>query len=322
MESVVSLPFAALEELLLRVAVVCLWVRHRVGTLRERLLRRVRRVRRRFMATLVRLGFAPPVPYVAWGRARRNRTPADIEEALCRLHVERPDLGLRGLRVLLARTVGVSRSPSTVRAILIRCRDTLAGLEARRKTVPRRIHVSCKLSLWGIDFTLVFLFGVWPVWLLGVIDYHGSRLLLLEPAPHTGAAVVEALGRLFEKYGVPDRLLSDNGTEFVNEDVDPFLHVMGVTHVRTKPAHPWTNGRIERLFRTAKETKRLFSSIFVGRRHLQRFCDDFLVYYNECRFHASCWGLTPDEVYRGEVSVKPSGQVELFDGRLVVDRFG
>ncbi len=322
MELVLSGPLVAVEELLLWLAVGSLWLRHRLGTLRERLLRRVRRLRRRFVATLVRLGFARPVPHVAWSHAGRNRTPADVEEALCRLRVERPDLGLRGLRVLLGRTVGVLRSPSTVRAILIRCRATVAGLEARKRRAPRRIHVSRRLSLWGIDFTLVWLFGVWPVWLLGVVDYHGSRVLLLRPAPHNGAAVVQALRGLFDRYGAPERLLSDNGREFVNDAVDAFLASRGVTHVRTRPAHPWTNGRIERVFRTFKETQRLFSRIFVGHRQLRRFCNDFVVYYNHCRCHTACWGLTPDEVYRGEASARPRGQVELFDGRLLADRFG
>ena len=99
MEAVVSLPLAALEWLLLYVAVGSLWVRHRVVSHREQLLRRVRRVRRRFMATLVHLGFVRPPPAAGWHPPGSRRTPPDIEEALCRMCVERPDLGLRGLRV-------------------------------------------------------------------------------------------------------------------------------------------------------------------------------------------------------------------------------
>lgn len=41
------------------------------------------------------------------------------------------------------------------------------------------------------------------------------------------------------------------------------------------------------------------------------------------RSHAtSCWGLTPDEVFGGEASARSRGHIELFDGRLVADRFG
>ena len=164
--------------------------------------------------------------------------------------------------------------------------------------------------------------GVWPVWLLGVVDYHGSRLLALRPVPRSAASVVEVLRALFDEHGVPARLLSDNGREFTARVVGELLAARGVAHVRTKPAHPWTNGRIERLFGTFKQLRRRLGVVFFSRRQLVGFCDDFVRYYNHCRPHASCWGLTPDEVFRGEVSAAPLGEVELFDGLLLAHRFG
>lgn len=322
MEHVLLAPFNAVAELLLWVAVAALWCRLKVVSSGQRLVRGVRRVRRSFAGLLVRLGLVRPVPPRGWRRGGHNRSSPEVEEALCRLHVERPDLGLRGLRVLLGRTVGVLPSPSTVRAILIRCRDLVDGLSGRRKAPPMHIRVRRKLALWGVDFTLVFVCGVWPVWLLGVVDYHGSQLLALRPVPRSSAAVVQVLCALFAEHGVPARLLSDNGREFTAHVVAKLLAAHGVTHVRTKPAHPWTNGRIERLFRTLRETRRRFGVVFVSRRHLARFCDDFVRYYNHCRPHTSCWGLTPDEVFRGEVSPEPLGEVELFDGLLLAHRFG
>jgi transposase InsO family protein len=315
-------PFNAVCEALLWVAVAALWSRVKVQSSGQRAVRGVRSMRRSFAGLLVRLGLERPVPPRAWRRGGHNRSSPEVEEAVCRLHVERPDLGLRGLRVLLGRTVGVLPSPSTVRAILMRCRDVVGGLSALKRRPPAHIRVRRKLALWGIDFTLVFVCGVWPVWLLGVVDYHGSRLLSLGPVPRSSAAVVEVLRGLFDEHGVPERLLSDNGREFTAHVVAELLDARGVTHVRTKPAHPWTNGRIERLFRTFKELRRRLGVLFVSRRHLARFCDDFARYYNHCRPHASCWGLTPDEVFRGELSPTPLGEVELFDGLLLAHRFG
>lgn len=48
--------------------------------------------------------------------------------------------------------------------------------------------------------------GVVPAWLLGVVDYHSSRLLLLVLVPATAASVVARLGNLFERFGVPQRI--------------------------------------------------------------------------------------------------------------------
>jgi transposase InsO family protein len=54
--------------------------------------------------------------------------------------------------------------------------------------------------------------------------------------------------------GVPDRILSDNGPQFTSGEFARFLQLHGIDHTRTRPWHPWTNGRVERLFRTFKET--------------------------------------------------------------------
>ena len=208
----------------------------------------------------------------------------EIGVAACRLRwgttVERPDLGLRGLRVLTARLKGVALSPSTVRAILQRNVDRLQALHDARKKRPRAIRIRRKLALWGLDFTLVWILGVVPVWLLGVVDYHGSRLLLLGPFAPTSAAVVAQLSALFLAHGVPSRILTDNGSQFAAHDVAAFLALHQVEHTFSRPAHPWTNGRIERLFRTLKETQGRFARVFVSQRHLVRFCDDFVEYYN------------------------------------------
>ncbi len=309
-----------LADALLALGVLFLWLRHRTLALDARL-RRVARRARRFASTLLHLGFARPPPPRPWCRGGHNRTAPELEEAVCRLHVDRPDLGLRGLRTLMARLRGVALSPSTIRAILLRSEAQLAALAAARKKRPRSIHVRRPGVLWGIDFTLVWVLGVVPVWLLGVVDYHGSRLLLLRPVAPTSASVVAQLSALFLEVGVPSRILTDNGGQFAAHELEQFLALHQVEHTFIRPAHPWTNGRIERLFRTLKETQRRFARVFVSREHVTRFCSDFLSYYNRCRGHSSCWGFTPDEVFSVKPATAPLGELVLFDGMLVAHQF-
>ncbi len=310
----------ALGEVLLCGAALLLWLRHHLLVAQRRWERRQSRWRRRFATVLHRLAGTRPVPPKRWWRGGRNRTAPEVEEQLCRLAVERRDVGLRGLRVLFARVEGVLLGVTTVRAILLRRRTLLAELEASRKE-KRRIRIRRAGVLWGVDLTLVWLWGVVPVWLLGVVDYHGSRVLHLAPTARGAAAVARTLSALVEVHGAPEAVLTDNGGEFRAEVVDEALRRFGVKHRFIRPGHAWTNGRIERVFGTLKRLCRRYARTFVSPGHLRRFCADFVLWHNACRPHASYWGLTPDEVARGEAATAPVGVVSLFDGQLLGHRF-
>ena len=136
-----------------------------------------------------------------------------------------------------------------------------------------------------------------------------------------GAAVASALESLFLVHGSPEALLSDNGGEVRAEVLEDVLRRHRVCHRFFRPGHAWTNGRIERLFGTFKRVQRRYARVFVSRRHVRRFCADFVRYYNACRPHAAYWGLTPDEVTRGEAAQGPFDVVSLFDGQLLAHRF-
>jgi transposase InsO family protein len=197
-------------------------------------------------------------------------------------------------------------------------------LQQARRRRPRRIAVSRPLDLWGADLTLVFVLGFLPVCILGALDYRGSRLVAFEPLPWpTSAAIARALGAAMDRHGAPAHLLTDRGPVFRAQAVAGLLAARGVRHVLTFPAHPWTNGRIERVFRLFKET--VFSRFWLvaSRRQLVRFCRDFLLWHNRDRPHGGWEGRTPDEVFfGGPVQLRPLGRVTYFDGALPWYRFG
>ena len=127
----------------------------------------------------------------------------------------------------------------------------------------------------------------------------------------------------FQREGTPDRLLSDNGPQFTSKAFGDFLARSGVLHTRTKPWHPWTNGRIERLFRTFKETVCGLVWFVCGMRQLDRFCSDFCTFYNRDRPHSSWGGRTPDEVWFGRAKqIGALEHVTYFDGLMPWYRFG
>jgi putative transposase len=156
-----------------------------------------------------------------------------------------------------------------------------------------------------------------------VVDYHGSRVLLLESMGWpTSARVADALGRVIADHGAPRRLLTDRGSVFRAPPVEELLRRHGVRHQLTKPAHAWTNGRIERLFRTFKEA--IFSRVWlvVSLAQLRRFCADFICWYNRDRPHSAWGGRTPDEVFFDRQPGPPRGRVTYFDGHLRWYGFG
>jgi len=178
--------------------------------------------------------------------------------------------------------------------------------------------------LWGLDLTLVWLLGFFPVWILGVVDYQGSRLVGLRRLVWpTSAAVICALDEIFRQHGKPVRILTDNGSILRSLEVEAFLAEHNVRHSLTRPAHPWTNGRIERLFRTFKETVFRYVWVFTSLRQLDRWCGDFMTFYNRDRPHGSYGGLTPDEVGAGaKEPASACGRVTYFDGRMKWYAFG
>ncbi|KAK7912922.1 hypothetical protein WMY93_013133 [Mugilogobius chulae] len=77
----------------------------------------------------------------------------------------------------------------------------------------------------------------------------------------TAPAVLRALVQLFSRVGIPDEILTDQGTNFTSRLMQLFHRQLGITGIRTTPYHPQTDGLVERFNQTLK-------------RMLQRFVDD------------------------------------------------
>jgi len=134
--------------------------------------------------------------------------------------------------------------------------------------------------------------------------------------------VVAVLERAVAAHGAPARVLSGNGPCFTSVVFAAALERLGVRHTRTRPAHPWTNGRIERVFSTFKQAVRSCIWLFTSTAQVDRFCRDFLLWHNRDRPHSAWGGRTPDEVWHGRKKrLRPLGRVDYFDGALHWWRF-
>ena len=64
---------------------------------------------------------------------------------------------------------------------------------------------------------------------------------------------IKSLRSLFARYGLPDKLVSDNGPQFVSHVFKQFTCNNGEKHIRSSPRHPASNGAVERFVRTFKD---------------------------------------------------------------------
>ena len=76
---------------------------------------------------------------------------------------------------------------------------------------------------------------------------------LLTTNMSTLSATIEKLRIAFAAHGLPEIVVTDNGSNFVSREFEDFLKQNGIRHIRTAPYHPASNGMAERAVQTFKE---------------------------------------------------------------------
>jgi transposase InsO family protein len=79
-----------------------------------------------------------------------------------------------------------------------------------------------------------------------LIDAYSKWLEVAKVKTANSTNTIEKLRSMFATHGLPDTVVSDNGTVFTSEEMETFLKENGIQHVRTAPYHPASNGQVER----------------------------------------------------------------------------
>jgi len=98
------------------------------------------------------------------------------------------------------------------------------------------------------------------------------------------------------------RLLSDNGSCYISHELAEYIGEKNIKHVRGRPLHPQTQGKIERYHRSMKNIVKLDNYFSPGQ--LEAKMREFVQYYNYKRYHESLKNVTPAEVYFGTAERK------------------
>ncbi|XP_021364454.1 uncharacterized protein K02A2.6-like [Mizuhopecten yessoensis] len=105
---------------------------------------------------------------------------------------------------------------------------------------------------WGrihIDYAGPFMGKMFLV----VIDSHSKWMEAFPMKTSTSTATIEKLRVAFATHGLPEMIVSDNGSCFTSQEFDNFMKENGIRHVRSAPYHPASNGLAERAVQILKD---------------------------------------------------------------------
>jgi transposase InsO family protein len=236
-----------------------------------------------------------------------HRVPDELAKILVEARRAHPTWGARKLRAwLLAKQPQVRLpSPSTIGELLKR--HGLVQPRKRRRRVPlpntpRHLAIAPN-QVWCADFKGQFRLGngryCYP---LTITDSFSRFIVWCEALESTkGRPAQMAFEMAFREYGLPEVILTDNGTPFASRGLLGFSKLsawwlsLGIRHERIEPGHPEQNGRHERMHRTLKaETTRPAAATFLQQQ--ERF-DRFVHEYNVERPHEALDLQPPTSLY-------------------------
>jgi len=215
------------------------------------------------------------------------------KEAIIQYHYEHPLEGYRRLTFMMLDGDVVAVSPSSVWRVLRN-----AGLLSRWKGKPSLKGTGFMQPLqphehWHVDVSYINVSGTF-YYLCSVLDGCSRYVVHWDLRESMTEADVEIiLERAKEKYPeAKPRIISDNGPQFIARDFKEFIRISGMTHVRTSPYYPQSNGKLERWHQSVKsECIRPLTPLTLedARRLIQRYVD----YYNGVRLHSAIGYVTP-----------------------------
>ncbi len=95
------------------------------------------------------------------------------------------------------------------------------------------------------------------------------------------------------------RIISDNGPQFIAKDFKEFIRIMGMTHARTSPYYPQSDGKLERFHKTIKG-ECIRPNVPLSLDDARRLVTDYVQHYNHVRLHSAIGYVTPNDRLLGK----------------------
>jgi putative transposase len=221
------------------------------------------------------------------------------KKAIIDCHLKNPLEGYRRLTFMMLDQDIVAVSPSSVWRVLGQ-----AGLLSKWNGKPSKkgtgfAQPPAAHEHWHIDVSYINISGTF-YYLCSVLDGYSRFLVHWElRASMTEAEIEIVLQRAREKY--PDakpRIISDNGPQFLARDFKEFIRIAGMTHVRTSPYYPQSNGKLERWHKSLK-SECIRPGTPLSQQDAERLIQQYVDHYNHVRLHSAIGYVTPMDMLAG-----------------------
>jgi putative transposase len=214
-----------------------------------------------------------------------------------------PGEGYRRLTFMMMDADIVAVSPASVYRVLKE-----AGLMGKRNTTPSRKgrgfdQPDAAHQHWHIDISYINICGTF-YYLCSILDGFSRFIvhwdLKKSMTERDVEIILQGARELFP--GVRPRIISDNGPQFIARDFKDFIRICGMTHVKTSPYYPQSNGKLERWHLSLKaeciRTKTPLS-LEDGKRIVQQYVE----YYNNRRLHSAIGYIAPKDKLEGRAEL-------------------
>ncbi|MGB9591710.1 MAG: IS3 family transposase [Candidatus Kryptoniota bacterium] len=164
---------------------------------------------------------------------------------------------------------------------------------------PLTIH-----EQWHTDISYIRIQNIF-YYFVSVMDGFSRMILVWDLFISMEELTVEIIMmRAKEKYPEANpRLITDNGAQFVGKDFKELLTLLVIDHTFTSPAHPQSNGKLERFHRSFK-TEHVRVTAYTSLEQAKQKMSVWIDYYNKERLHSSLNYLTPQEVFEGKTEMR------------------
>jgi transposase InsO family protein len=221
------------------------------------------------------------------------------KQAIVAFREEHPLEGYRRLTYMMLDADVVAVSPTSTYRVLFE-----AGLLDRWNRAPSKRGRGFQQPVmphehWHVDVSYLNLGGTF-YYLCSVLDGYSRSIVHWEIRSAMNEIDVETiLQRGRENVpGARPRIISDNGPQFVARDFKVFIREAGMTHVRTSPYYPQSNGKIEAWHKTLK-VETLRPECPQTKEEAERLVERHVAHYNHVRLHSGIGWITPADKLAG-----------------------
>jgi len=221
------------------------------------------------------------------------------KQAIIRFSFEYPLEGYRRLAFMMLDRDIVAVSPSSVYRVL-----KAAGRIGRSTNKPSKkgtgFHQPQKPhEHWHIDISYINIHGTF-YYLTTILDGYSRYIVHWEiRRSMTEQDELVVLQRAREKFpNETPRIISDNGSQFVAKDFKEFIRLCGMTHVRTSPYYPQSNGKLER-FHGSIKGECIRPGTPLSLEDAIRIVARYVEHYNQVRLHSAIGYVAPADKLAG-----------------------